>query len=239
SDDSVGGRQADAVRRSCHGERQPKLKQRAHEVERILRASHQVWRHEFHEARVKRCAAQSARRSHQKKQRSGDSENTRVRCEEHTGTEYQHAKPNARSRTQALDYPRRIKRTDKCASPPCAIEPAVTNSAATQNAIIQWSGDNALREHSSQEECHADSHQGNRGTMPQVRKSLAQFMQKAVNGMRILQFRTERLRLSYSDASFANEQVAGDRYDVGAEVEKQYSAEMKVVINESDDATCD
>src|SRR5215472_2416328 len=196
-------------------------------------------RHEFHEARAKRCATQAARRSHQKKQRRGGSENARVGCEENTATEYQHAKPDARARVQTPDYPRCVQRTDKCAGPPCAVQPTITNSAAMQNAVVQWSRNNALREHSSHKERHADSDQCDCGTMPQVGKSLAQFMQEAVKWMRILQLLAERFRLCNRDASFANEQITGDRYDISAEVEQQHSAEMKVVINESDHSARD
>src|SRR5690242_3302813 len=120
---------------------------------------------------------------------------------------------------QTLDHPRCVKRTEKSTSSPRAIEPSVANGATMQNAIVQWRSDNALCEHRAHEERHADSYQRNRGAMCQVSESLAQFVQVAVNGMSILQFRAKRFWPRHCDASLSNKQIAGDRHDISAEVE--------------------
>src|SRR5947209_15620907 len=75
--------------------------------------------------------------------------------------------------------------------------------------------------------------------MPQISKALSQFVQIAIDGMRMFQFRYDSLGASHGDAALANEQVAGDRDGVGAEVEQQYSTQVKMVVDESNDPARD
>ena len=126
-------------------------------------------------------------------------------CQKDTTTEYQHAEPDTRARVQTSDYPRRVKSTEKRTCSPGAIEPSITNGTCVEDAIGQWCDDDSRGEHCAHKERHADSDQRHCRTMSQVFKSLAQFLPVAIDGMRILQVCTERLRFGDHYASLTDE----------------------------------
>src|SRR5579872_1695377 len=74
--------------------------------------------------------------------------------------------------------------------------------------------------------------------MLEIPEAFAQFMKVESNRMCIWRRRSLR-RALHGDSSFANEEVAGDRDQIGTEIEKKHATEMNMVVDEADDGAGD